>query len=91
MSTLSRARFCPACAQAQALLNRLSLRLEHEPITPDEVIATLPLLLETALADLLADFDAHRQAHTRTEQAIRLVALGAERAQCLLEARTQPS
>ena len=90
MPTLSRARFCPACAQAQALLNRLSLQLDDEPISADEVIATMPLLLETALAHLLADFDATHQTGTSAAEAIRLVALGAERAQCLLDAHCGP-
>jgi hypothetical protein len=81
--------FCPACAEAQALVNRLSDELGNStPPTAEAVIALLPLLLETALADVLAEFDPAAHPHARMARAVRLLATGAERAQSLFDAHT---
>ena len=88
MASLPRSRFCPACAQAQGLVNRLGDDLDRRPPPPvDEVIELLPLLLEAALADVLAEFDCAANPHSRTARAVRLLTLGAERAQALVDAR----
>ena len=87
--TPKRTRLCRGCAQAQDLINRLAEQLEHEtPPTPDEVIANLPLLLESVLADLLAEYDLKANPDTRTARAIGMLTLGAESAQLLFEARS---
>ena len=82
-------RLCHGCAEAQRLVNWLSLQLQHEPPpTSDEIIEHLPLLLESALADLLAEYDLNANPGTRTARAIHFLAMGAESAQLLLDART---
>ena len=88
MASLPRSCFCPACAQAQGLVNRLADHLDRRPPPPaDEVIELLPLLLETALADVLAEFDPAANPHARIARAVRLLTMGAERAQALVDAR----
>ena len=81
-------RLCHGCAEAQRLINWLSDQLEHEtPPSPDEIIENLPLLLESVLADLLAEYDLNAHPTTRTARAIHLLTMGAESAQVLLDAR----
>jgi hypothetical protein len=87
LPTRSATRLCRGCAEAQRLVNRLSQQLENEtPPTPAQIVQSLPLLLESVLADLLAEHDPALHPHSRITRAIHLLARGAEQAQVLFEA-----
>ena len=85
MTHLPRSPLCPGCAEAQALMNRLS-EAHAQDTTPHAVLqAQLPLLLETALSLLLSEFDREAHPYANTTLAIELIALGAEHAQGMQE------
>ena len=87
MTHLPRSPMCPGCAQGQALLYALTAKLNDEEIGNDEVIDSLPLLLETILSKLLSEFDYEENLESNTAEAIRLLTIAAERAQVLYLSR----
>ena len=73
---------CPGCLQARDLIAQIEAAMDRsgEP-DPFDVIATLPLMLESALANMLAEFDYEAQRESRLGVAVRLLMLAAARAE----------
>jgi hypothetical protein len=76
------APLCPGCAQAQALIAQIENAASGE-LSADEIVATMPLLLESALAFLLADVDYATHSHRNAALAAHLLGVGAARAEAL--------
>jgi len=82
MPITPRQPLCSGCAKTQQLLALVNAESTGEP-DPNDVIDTLPLLFESALSYLLSEFDYEAQIESNTAIAIRLLAVGAARAEGL--------
>jgi len=87
MTTDSGNSLCPACAQGQAMIHRIAHLLKDQPLTEKAVIETMPLLLETILSHWHAEYDFEANTGTKTAGAMIMLAIAAERAQVLFDAR----
>jgi len=88
MSTDSDHPLCPACAQGQAMIERIARLSKSRPLSEKAVIDTMPLLLETILSNLHAEYDFEANTGTKTAGAIIMLAMAAERAQVLYDAQS---
>jgi hypothetical protein len=91
MTTLHRKSLCPGCDKAHELVDDIHASGTQQKVTHGEIIQTMPMVLESALSYLLADFDYDAKIESNTAIGVRLIAIAAERSQILLNAVETPS
>jgi len=76
-------KVCPSCADAADLVQQVLSMRDDSPFDAEKTINGLPVLLESAVSYLLADFDYAKNMESHQAIGIRIVAACVAQTQCL--------